>query len=118
MSPTVRIANPSRSELLEELRQVRAENQKLQSQLNRENPRQMNPVSSRSELLAQIRELREENDELQDKLDKVADLAEAPEDAEEETEDDLKDALNEILDVAAGEEKDSEAKEHAERGND
>jgi hypothetical protein len=62
---------------------------------------QANPQSGRAELLARIRELQEENDELQDKLDKVADLAAAPDDAQDEDPDELVDALNDIIDVVA-----------------
>lgn len=61
-------------------------------------------VTSRSELLHRIKELENENDELQDRLDEVADLAEAPEDDEDEDAEELKDKLNEILDVAAPDE--------------
>lgn len=102
----VRVVNPtpSRAELLEELRELRAENERLKSQAGNGsgNPSQVSPLSSRSDLLAQIRELRKENDELQDRLDKIADVAEAPRDADEgEDIDVLKDKLNDILDIAA-----------------
>ncbi len=102
--PQIRVMNPSRAELLEELRQQRAKNKELESQLAQKSPRERNPVSNRSDLLAQIRELEEQNDELQAKLDKVGELAEAPEDDEDESIDDLKDSLNEIIDVVAGKE--------------
>ena len=60
---------------------------------------QTNPQGGRTELLARIRELQDENDQLQDTLDKVADLAAAPEDGEDETHDDLVDKLNSIIDT-------------------
>jgi hypothetical protein len=62
-----------------------------------------NPQSGRSELLARIRELQKENDELQDKLDKVAELAEAPDEDCDESHDELVDKLNDIIDVVAPE---------------
>ena len=69
------------------------------------NPRarmtQANPKEGRAELLARIRELQNENDQLQDTLDKVAELAEAPEDGQDENHDDLVDKLNSIIDTVA-----------------
>jgi hypothetical protein len=76
------------------------------------NPRRQdvrpNPQSGRAELLARIRELQAENDELQDKLDRVADLAEAPEDDCDESHDELVDKLNDIIDVVAPEDEDED----------
>ena len=67
-----------------------------------------NPSQTRTELLAQIRELREENDDLQDQLDKIAGLAEAPDDQDSETIDDLKEKLNHIADAAAPSDEDND----------
>jgi hypothetical protein len=52
--------------------------------------------------------LQAENDELQDKLDRVADLAEAPEDDCDESHDELVDKLNDIIDVVAPEDEDED----------
>ena len=67
-----------------------------------------NPTPGRAELLARIRELKIENDELQDKLDKVAELAEAPEDNRDEAPDELVDKLNDIIDIVSPDDEEEE----------
>lgn len=111
MSPRVKVFNPTptRADLLEQVRQLQADNERLKTQAGGGNPGQVNPLSSRSDLLAQIRELRDQNDELQDRLDEIADVAEAPRDEDEaENIDNLKKKLNTILDIAAADSEDED----------
>ena len=68
-------------------------------------------------LRQQIAELERENETLQDQLDKVADLASAPKNEDDEaslTADDLKEKMNEILDVAAPGEADDDEEDEEE----
>jgi regulator of replication initiation timing len=98
----VKAVNPSRADLLEDVRRLRAENKNLRGQLGQENPRQANLASGQTNLTARILELESENDGLQDQLDKISDLAAAPEDGREEDPDELVDKLNDIIDVVSG----------------